>query len=215
MKFLFVVYDVTSHPYRIAAIFRDNYILPFKYTETVVSVAKIYNNAYILAETNDIGAVIIKDLYWDHEYENIIFSESKGRAGMSATFDSRQIPGIRMTKSVKRNGCSHLKSLVENDKLLVRDADLIGELSVFVLKGVSYEAEDGRNDDMVMCCVMFAWLVDQPVFKDETGHDIFKKLREASAQYVEEEITPFLMSNGVDDEEWKNKDVYDFEDFIY
>ena len=42
-------------------------------------------------------------------------------------------------KFVKKIGCSNLKQLVEDNKLIVEDFDTINELSTFIVKGSSFE----------------------------------------------------------------------------
>ena len=66
--------------------------------------------------------------------------------------------GVRMTAAVKKTGCSNLKALVEEDKLVTSDYDIIAELTTFVQKKQSWE-EDGCHDDLAMCLVIFAWLL--------------------------------------------------------
>ena len=54
--------------------------------------------------------------------------------------------GLRMTKGTKKIGTSNLKSLIEADKLtLLTDFDIIAELSTFISKGKSFEAEAGAT----------------------------------------------------------------------
>ena len=43
---------------------------------------------------------------------------------------------------------------------------MIEELSTFVRRGQSWAAEEGSNDDLVMCLVIFAWISNQRYFKE-------------------------------------------------
>ena len=43
--------------------------------------------------------------------------------------------GLRTTKAVKRLGCSNIKQIIETDKMVINDYDLITEFSTFILKG--------------------------------------------------------------------------------
>ena len=127
------------------------------------------------------------------EYENILSSQIKGRAGqvIGGGFASKNQLGIRTTAQLKRLGCSNLKSLVEEQKFIIRDFDIINELSTFVARGQSYEAEEGSHDDLAMCLVMFAFLSSQPYFKELTDTDIRRKLYDDKMRAIEDGLTPF------------------------
>jgi hypothetical protein len=79
--------------------------------------------------------------------------------------------GVRTTTQVKRIGCANFKSLVESDKLIVTDYDLIYEMFRFIENNGKYQAEEGEHDDLVMCCVLFAWMVNQDYFKELSNGD--------------------------------------------
>lgn len=128
-------------------------------------------------------------------------TQMRGRLGqvVGGGFGDGQIDlGVRTTKSLKRIGCSNLKQLVEGDKLLFNDFDIVVELSNFIQKGQSYEAEDGATDDLVMCLVFFAWLTDQQYFKELTNEDIRTRLYESQKESIEADMSPFgFMDDGV------------------
>ena len=210
----FVVVDITTSPYKVVARFRNNTISPLVYPTAIRSVCDKYNQAYCLIELNDIGAQVADILYQDLEYENVLQSVYKGRAGqvVGGGFGGSQSQmGVRTTAPVKKLGCSVLKSLIENDKLLIDDMDIIQELYTFVAKGVSFEADDGHNDDLVMCLVLFAWLTRQEYFKNLTDLDIRKDIYEDEMKRIEEDILPFGFSTTVDDQEPTS--FYDGEDY--
>jgi hypothetical protein len=81
--------------------------------------------------------------------------------------------------------------LIEGDKLEIHDFDVIVELSNFIQKGQSFEAEEGASDDLVMCLVFFAWLTDQQYFKEMTDEDIRKRLFESQKENIEADMAPF------------------------
>jgi len=99
---------------------------------------------------------------------------------------------------MKRLGCSNLKNLIEENKLIIQDFDTINELSTFVSRKGSYEAQEGSHDDLVMCLVMFAWLSGQPYFKEFAETDIRQKLYKEKMQAIEDELTPFGFVTGGD-----------------
>ena len=123
--------------------------------------AKAYNNAYILCEVNDIGDQVASILNFDLEYENVLMCSMRGRAGqiVGQGFSGKKTQlGVKMSKAVKKVGCSNLKTVIEDDKLLFKDYEIISELTTFIQKHQSFEAEDGCNDDLAMCLVIFAWI---------------------------------------------------------
>jgi hypothetical protein len=190
----FTVIDITTVPYRLVAKYKDNEIKPLLFPEIIFNIAKAYNEAYLLIEINDIGAQIADALHYDLEYENIIMSQMRGRAGQvigSGFGEGKSDLGIRTTKAVKKVGCSNLKQLIESDKLMVEDFDIIVELSNFIQKGASYEADEGASDDLVMCLVFFAWLVNQPYFKELTDEDIRHRLFDSQKKSIEQDMSPF------------------------
>jgi hypothetical protein len=200
----FTVFDCTKMPYTQACTFRDNYIGPIDFASIIYRIGKMYNEASVLIEINDIGGQVADTLLLDYGYENMLFTESAGRAGkrISAGFGGKQNdPGIRTTKSVKAIGCSILKLLVEQNQLILADFDTIQELSRFSRKGGSYEAESGAHDDMVINLVHFAWLTDQTYFKDITDINTLSRLREKTEEQIEEDLLPFgFINSGADDD---------------
>ena len=198
----FSIIDITKMPYRQVCVFRDNFIGPADYATVVHNVAKLYNEAYVLVEVNDIGAQVSDILYLDYGYENLVFTENAGRSGkrVSGGFGKNVDRGIRTTKSVKAVGCSVLKMLIEQNQLIVQDFHTIQELSRFSRKGSSYEAESGAHDDLVMGLVLFAWLSDQSYFRDLTDINTMAALREKTEEQIEEELLPFgFIIDGHDD----------------
>lgn len=189
----FSIIDVTTMPYKQTCSFRNNLIAPIDYAEVVYRVSKSYNTAAILVEVNDLGEQISASLHYDFEYENLLFTENAGRSGkkISSGFGNNVDKGIRTTKSVKSVGCSILKLLIEQGQLLINDKQTISELSTFSRKGVSYEAEPGNHDDMVMGLVLFAWLSDQTYFKDITDINTLARLREKTDEEISAELLPF------------------------
>ena len=189
----FSVIDITQMPYQQVCTFRDNFVGPVDYASIIFNVGKLYNEAFIMIEINDIGGQVADLLFLDYGYENLIFTENAGRSGkrVSGGFGKNVDRGIRTTASVKRIGCSILKMLVEQQQLIIPDFDTIQELSRFSRKGNSYEAESGSHDDMVMTLVLFSWLTDQGYFKDLTDINTIMALREKTEEQIEENLLPF------------------------
>lgn len=188
----FQVIDVSQMPYKQVAAFRDNMVTPIDYAEILHSVIKMYNEAYTLIEVNDIGEQVSEILHYDYEVETLLMTESAGRSGkrISGGFGKSVDKGIRTTKSVKAIGCNMLKLMIEQDQLIVNDFFTINELSTFSRKGVSYEAESGAHDDLVMCLVLFSWLTDQTFFKDITDINTMMKLKQRNEEDLMESLMP-------------------------
>ena len=197
----FIVFDVSTVPYRIVAKYRDNEIKPMLFPNIIHDVAKAYNMAYVLIEVNDIGEQVATALQFDLEYENLIMASMRGRAGqvVGGGFSGGKAQlGVRTTKAVKRLGCSNIKQVIETDKMFIQDYDLITELSTFILKGQSYEAEEGHTDDLVMCCVLFGWLIEQTYFKELTDDDIRARMFAEQQNQLEQDMAPFgFMDDGI------------------
>lgn len=203
----FVVIDVSSVPYEVVACYKNNIIDPLVYPDVIHNVVKNYNEAYTLVEINDNGQQIADILHHDYEYENIIFTSVKGRAGqvIGGGFSSSVQRGVRTTKQVKRIGCSNAKTMIEKEKIKLHDFNLINELSTFIQKGTSYEADIGSHDDLIMCVVLFAWATNQPFFKDLTDTDFRKKLMEDRERLISDDVLPFgFIDDGSDFEETIN-----------
>ena len=186
------ILDVTQVPYRQVAKFRSNKI-PLLFLPTIIySLAKKYNEAFALIETNNIGQQVVDILHYDLEYENIYKTEQhhiKGQS-ISSGFKRSTSFGVKTTKSVKKIGCANLKTLIENDKLIISDFDTIAELNTFVRVRDSYSAEEGSNDDLAMGLVLFAWLTAQSFFKDSTNIDIRQFMLAEQNLLGEEELAP-------------------------
>ena len=199
----FVVVDITEFPHRIVAKYRDNQIKPMLFPNVIWEVAKNYNNAFILCEVNDIGDQVASILHYDLEYENLLMASMRGRAGqiVGQGFSGKKTQlGVKMSKTVKKVGALNLKTMIESDKLLFKDYDILSELTTFISKSNSFEAEEGCNDDLAMCLVIYAWLVNQDYFKELTDQDVRKRLYEEQKNQIEQDMSPFgFIEDGLDD----------------
>jgi len=201
----FLVLDVTEMPYRVVAKYRNNEIKPLIFPQKIHEVAKAYNECFVLVEVNDIGEQVANALQFDLEYENLVMASMRGRAGqiLGAGFSGGKAQlGVRTTKAVKRIGCSNLKQLIESDKLMIPDYDIMSELSTFIVKGSSWQADDGCTDDLVACLFIFAWAVDQTYFKELTDNDIRERMYAEQKDQLEQDMAPFgFIDNGIDEPE--------------
>lgn len=195
----FVIIDITNNAnnkglpaYNVVAKYRNNEIKPEMYSYVVKDVAYKYNQSFILCEVNDIGNQVAKDLIED-EYPNMLLCSTKARSGqfIGQNFSGKYELGVKMQKNVKKIGCLKLKTLIEENILFISDRDIFAELTTFVQKGSTFEAEAGKNDDLVMCLVMFSWLTTNQYFKDLVDDDLRKKLLQEKKDQEEADILPF------------------------
>ena len=198
----FTVIDTTEYPYKIVAKYRNNKISPLLYPTVIHKVSKDYNSAYVLVEINDIGQQVADIIHNDLEYENMIWVGSDARYGQVLSSSGRSsILGVRTTKQVKRIGCATLKSLVEENKLLVFDRDIISEFSTFIEHNGVFQADEGYNDDLTMTLVLFAWATNDPMFKDLMNANNRQALYSSQMKSIEDELTPFgFIDNGLSNE---------------
>ena len=200
----FVIFDISEFPYKTVARYKNNEIKPMLFPSIILEMAQAYNHAYVLVEVNDIGEQVATILQYDLEYENMLMCSMRGRAGqlVGSGFSGKKTQmGVRMTQAVKKTGCSNLKALIEEDKLITSDYDIIAELTTFVQKKQSWEAEDGCHDDLAMCLVIFAWLVAQDYFREMTDNDVRKRIYEEQKEQIEQDMAPFgFISDGLDDD---------------
>ena len=208
----FVIFDVTKMPFKVVAIYKNNEVKPFVFPNVIEQVCKGYNHAHILTEVNDIGQQIAEALQYEIEYDNLLMTTQKGRAGqvLGAMFSGRgSSMGVRMTKQIKRIGCANAKTLIEGDKLLINSFKIIEEMSTFAKRGQSWQAEDGSNDDLMMCLVMFGWLSNQPYFKELTNTNARLKMYQEQQNLIEQDIAPFgFLDDGINEHEETTVDEY-------
>jgi hypothetical protein len=189
------VTDVTEIPYQQVAIYRNNSIDPHIFPDVIYNLAIRYNDAFVLIEANNIGAVVCNIMHHTLEYENLIQTATKGRSGqvVSGGFGHDTIIGVKTTPATKRIGCAICKSLIESDQYIVNDFDTIKEFTTFVRHLNTYQAEEGYTDDTCMTIVLFSWLINNQYFKDMLeNQDIRKKLLEGThLKHLEESLVPF------------------------
>ena len=200
----FTIVDITEMPYRLVAKFRNNMMSPLVYPNAIYAAARQYNNCHILVELNDIGGQVADVLHTELEYDGLLVTTVRGRKGqtLDGGFGQGQSQyGIRTTEAVKRIGCSLLKSMIEENKLIVEDFETIKEFVSFISKKKSYQAETGHHDDLVMTLVLFGWLTTQSYFKELTNLDIRKDLYQDKMKQIEDNMTPFgFIDDGINNE---------------
>ena len=223
----FVVIDITEFPHAVVAKYRNNEIKPMLFPSVIEEVGKSYNDAFILCEVNDVGDQVASILNFELEYKNLLMCSMRGRAGqvVGQVFSGKKTQlGVKMSKTVKKVGALNLKTLIEEDKLLSCDYDIMSELTTFIQKNNSFEAEDGCNDDLAMCLVIYAWLVAQDYFKELTDQDVRKRLYEEQRNQIEQDMAPFgFMDDGIGEDsfvdaegdQWFKADEYGDKSYMW
>ena len=223
----FIVFDITNFPYNIVAKYKNNEIKPMLFPSVIYEVATKYNKAFILCEVNDIGDQVASIIHYDLEYDNLLMASMRGRAGqvIGQGFSGKKTQmGVKMSKTVKKVGSLNLKTLIESDKNIFKDYEIISELTTFIQKNNSFEAEEGANDDLAMCLVIYAWLVQNDYFKELTDQDVRKRLYEEQKNQIEQDMAPFgFMIDGLDDDvivdaegdRWNKADEYGDRSFMW
>ena len=208
----FIIFDVTDLPYKVVATFRDNEIKPILFPEMIAKVCTQYNKAHILVEVNDIGAQISDGLHFEIEYDNLLMTTQKGRAGqiLGAMFSQRGSSlGVRMTKQIKKMGTANIKAIIESDKLVINDFNIVGEMSTYTRKNQSWQAEEGCNDDYMTCLVILGWVANQRYFKEMTDRNIRAEMYREQEKLIEQDMAPFgFVDDGTPEEEKPFSDEY-------
>ena len=223
----FIVVDITEFPHKIVSKYRNNDIKPMLFPNIIYQIARNYNGAYILCEVNDIGDQVASILQYDLEYQNLLMCSMRGRAGqiVGQGFSGKKTQlGVKMSKTVKKVGSLNLKTLIEEDKVIFNDYEIISELTTFISKHNSFEAEEGCNDDLAMCLVIYAWLVQMDYFKELTDQDVRKRLYEEQKNQIEQDMAPFgFLNDGLDEDSfvdaqgdrWSNASVGEYGDMSH
>jgi len=206
----FIIVDITTFPHRVVAKYRNNDIRPMLFPNIIYETCKGYNDAFILVEVNDIGDQVASILNYDFEYPNLLMSSMRGRAGqvIGQGFSGSKVQlGVKMSKTVKKVGALNLKTMIEADKVLFNDYEIISELTTFISKSNSFEADDGCNDDLAMCLLIYAWLCQCDYFKELTDQDVRKRLYEDNKNQIEQDMAPFgFMLDGQEDDSFVDDD---------
>ncbi|QBQ74364.1 terminase large subunit [Escherichia phage vB_EcoM_PHB13] len=180
------IIDITEFPYKQVAVYHSNTTSHLILPDIVFKYLMMYNECPVYIELNSTGVSIAKSLAMDLEYDNIIC-------------DSFIDLGMKQSKRSKAMGCSALKDLIEKDKLIINHKGTIQELRTFSEKGVSWAAEEGFHDDLVMSLVIFGWLTTQEKFAEYAGKDEMRIASEIFRKELDEmgdEYAPVVIYDG-------------------
>lgn len=68
----FSVIDITKMPYNVVCTYKDNEISVIEYPILIARIGKMYNDALIQIENNDLGESVANSLWFDLEYDNLV-----------------------------------------------------------------------------------------------------------------------------------------------
>jgi len=185
----FNVIDISTNPFKQVAVFRNNKISPLLFPTIILKYAQAYNEALVIIEANDQGALVCSGLLYDLEYDHV-FVENRGKNTL----------GVEMTKRVKAIGCTNFKDLVEQSKLEIVDEETAFEISCFVEIKNSYGASNNNHDDLVMNFVLFSWFISTDFFTQyhEEAKKLYDFLYVETKSDIEFSVPPFaIFDDGV------------------
>jgi hypothetical protein len=165
-----MVIDITRKPLEVVAVFRSNTIKPVELPRQIVRLARVYTQPHppwVLIETNNSPQV--PEILWkEHEYPAIVYT-LRDPYSREVIAGSTGTPGIRMNIKLKRIAAWNLKTLIEKDKLVINDEEIIEELKRYVeiKNGKAFGGDANTHDDLVSALLLTSWLVEQPFISDQ------------------------------------------------
>lgn len=211
----FHVVDITALPYKICATYRNATISTMSFPATIMRYARKYEQfingnvelPFLMVEAMDVGRDVAYILNREYGYPNMLATEMVGKEGQTLRFgiNERRHPGLRMSAGAKKSAGAVLKTLVENQQIIINDLRVVQELSTFVRRGATYEADYGHHDDMVTPLMILSWITLQPSFAEITTNrslETYVKQAVDSAEGDTIEVTfeqplPFAAVNGM------------------
>lgn len=165
------VTDISVNPFVQVAIWRNNKLAAPMLAPIIRDIGTYYNNAFVMIEINLEGQSVAEMLHNELEYPSVMTVTPHPKKGqlLSGGFGLKSRFGLKMTEATKRIGCAGLKTLFEQDKYIVNDYQTLRELTTFVVKNNTYEAEVGNNDDTTMTLVTLGWLTLQQGYENYVG----------------------------------------------
>jgi hypothetical protein len=196
-----------SGKWKQVATFRDNLIKTNEFDGLIDQIAKYYNDALVIVESNSYGREILNRIVYEQEYENVFFEQ-----------DNKDF-GLRMSRQTKDIGNSYLKSNIEDGVFELQDYETISELSKYVRKANTYKADDGHHDDLVTPLVLFSYFISN---KENIINWIgdFETTKSRMNQMIESDLLPvgFICNGNAEDDldltsvAVNNRDEDDFND---
>ena len=151
---------------------------------------KAPNSIYWSVENNSIGEaalLVIQDV-GEENIDGLFISEPM-RKGHVRKFRK----GFNTTHGAKISACSRLKTMIENDKLVVHSKPLISELKGYIATGSSYQAKQGASDDLISALLLTIRMM--AVLKD-WDPKIYNTFTQAEDDDYDPPMPIFMSNNG-------------------
>jgi hypothetical protein len=150
------------------------------------------NGVYWSVENNGIGEACLLVIN-DFGEENIpgLFVSEPIRKGHVRKFRK----GFNTTHSSKVTACSRLKTMVENDQLIVKSKPFISELKGYIAQGSSYQAKPGMTDDLVSSMLLVLRMISVMKDWDPTIYNTFTQMESGYDNDYELPMPIFVSGN--------------------
>jgi hypothetical protein len=151
---------------------------------------KAPNSIYWSVENNSIGEaalLVIQDV-GEENIDGLFISEPM-RKGHVRKFRK----GFNTTHGAKISACSRLKTMIENDKLVVHSKPLVSELKGYIATGSSYQAKQGASDDLISALLLTIRMM--AVLKD-WDPKIYNTFTQAEDDDYDPPMPIFMSNNG-------------------
>ena len=148
-------------------------------------------NIYWSVENNGIGeaALLVIQDFGEESIPGLFISEPM-KKGHVRKFRK----GFNTTHSSKISACARLKTMLENDQLIVNSKPLISELKGFVATGSSYQAKSGATDDLVSSLILSLRMITIMKDWDPMIYNTFSQVENLNEEY-EMPMPIFITSN--------------------
>jgi len=139
----------------------------------IATETKSDNNIYWSVENNGIGeaALLVINDFGEENIPGLFISEPI-RKGHVRKFRK----GFNTTHSSKTTACARLKTMIENDKFVVRSKPLLTELKNFIAAGSSFQAKPGKSDDLISATLLTLRMMSVMKDWDPTVYNTFSQI---------------------------------------
>lgn len=190
------VWDVTSWhisgKIEQVAMYRRNDVSIFDFKDKIKQISQQYNKAMAVIENNNLGSVVVQNLYFEDGYENVWFDVDKGDYGINANVKTKPL------------ALSYFKEDVESGKMIIRSAEMLTELSYFeeIRTGI-FQARPGRGffDDTVVSGYWTSYALRSRFWEDHLqfilqNSDLNVAVNSGEVQNDEENMREFIKAFG-------------------
>jgi len=148
------------------------------------------SNIYWSVENNGLGEAALLVIN-DFGEENIpgLFTSEPMRKGHVRKFRK----GFNTTHSSKITACSRLKTMIENDQLIIKSKPFISELKTFIATGSSFQAKSGQSDDLISSMLLALRILSVMKDWDPNVYNTFSQMQ--SDEEYELPMPIFVSSN--------------------